>query len=680
MSTPKHRKPRKRFFGKVTAVAATLALAAGLTVAEAPTPASAHTVALSGVVECNIETEMQVITWTFRQTNTPDGVETDVKIMNYVASEWGAGQDESWVNAWFEHVNGRDVTTKTGNFESTVIQYLPGTATGVQNARMQIDYKSGYNSQYANGSVTLTGDCSDPDPTVITPTLEFTEPTCLAAGSVVKGQSDHYTWTETGPSSARVFTAHAVGNVELTKTTFGPYDLRRLTFASGECQPTLTVEAFCGGYTVTFYNPNNFPLSANFGYGDPTWVRPWSDTVIAEGPYAGLTFGKSFQAPYGGTLRNVQNGSESVTVYLDEDLGGGSVVVTYMVNSGSEQMAYILPQTVTVDTDCVPPVEGVYPNITVVSESCDYENNTIVPGSITVGEGEHVKSAQVYLVTDDGIVKQTDTTPAPYGTYTVIVVFDDDVIATSVDGWKVSPSSPNKASKTFVVEEAECQVDKPVATITDAQCVDGIAGSAEFSVAAGTGVTTTYRINNAGAWLDYTGPVTVQVGDEVDARHYAPDGYLFPNGKDMAWNYNLVVADPDCPLIVVETPPAPEAGAPTCTDPGYLPMLVNGEFYTAMYVPEPSDPAEPGVYTAAYTTIEGRTFESGTSVSYDLEVLAQLEGEKDCPTDKPEKPEEPNLAQTGTDAAGPVSILGAGMLLLGGLALVMRRRAVLNRV
>ena len=39
----------------------------------------------------------------------------------------------------------------------------------------------------------------------------------------------------------------------------------------------------CGEVTITFTNLNDFKLSANYGYGEPDWERPWSDTVINDG-------------------------------------------------------------------------------------------------------------------------------------------------------------------------------------------------------------------------------------------------------------------------------------------------------------------------------------------------------------------------------------------------------------
>lgn len=60
---------------------------------------------------------------------------------------------------------------------------------------------------------------------------DVTLPTCDADGSLILHQSPSYTWTETGPISARIATAEPVSEwvVLIAPTQFGPYDLARLT-------------------------------------------------------------------------------------------------------------------------------------------------------------------------------------------------------------------------------------------------------------------------------------------------------------------------------------------------------------------------------------------------------------------------------------------------------------------
>ena len=77
--------------------------------------------------------------------------------------------------------------------------------------------------------------CVTPPPTSVTPTLTYTPGTCSAVGTVVATNTSQYTWKASGPANATIETATAVGNVVLTKTIFGPYDLSKL---SGEACPT----------------------------------------------------------------------------------------------------------------------------------------------------------------------------------------------------------------------------------------------------------------------------------------------------------------------------------------------------------------------------------------------------------------------------------------------------------
>lgn len=121
---------------------------------------------------------------------------------------------------------------------------------------------------------------------------------------------------------------------------------------SGFRDATLTAQsAACGQVTVTLTNPYGFNLEADFGYGDPTQVRPYSDLVIRQGPYKDDTFGLYYEAP-NGTSFGVTNGTGSATLALPEDVEGGLATVTYRVKAGGEQQAYILPQTIQVVTNC----------------------------------------------------------------------------------------------------------------------------------------------------------------------------------------------------------------------------------------------------------------------------------------------------------------------------------------
>ena len=122
----------------------------------------------------------------------------------------------------------------------------------------------------------------------------------------------------------------------------------------------LTAESTaCGEVTMTFTNPYTFELSANGGFGEPTVERDWTNDTISEGPYEGQTFGLFYAGTdiseyEGGTIRNLAEGTATKTFNIVEDANGGSIEFGYFVKSGSEQSAYILPKTLTVNTDCVP--------------------------------------------------------------------------------------------------------------------------------------------------------------------------------------------------------------------------------------------------------------------------------------------------------------------------------------
>lgn len=68
-----------------------------------------------------------------------------------------------------------------------------------------------------------------PDTVPVDPAV-FTAPTCDAPGTLVGVDTQGYEWVRTGPDTAAVLTAHAIGEVTLTGTTvFGPYDLTQLS-------------------------------------------------------------------------------------------------------------------------------------------------------------------------------------------------------------------------------------------------------------------------------------------------------------------------------------------------------------------------------------------------------------------------------------------------------------------
>ena len=124
----------------------------------------------------------------------------------------------------------------------------PGTFVGTDTAQYSWartgDDDAAVLTATAIGNVTLTGttvygpedltqltgeECLGEQPIVVTPAV-FTAPTCEAVGTLAGVDTEFYTWVRTGPDSAAVLTATAVGEATLSGTTvFGPYDLTQLT-------------------------------------------------------------------------------------------------------------------------------------------------------------------------------------------------------------------------------------------------------------------------------------------------------------------------------------------------------------------------------------------------------------------------------------------------------------------
>ena len=78
----------------------------------------------------------------------------------------------------------------------------------------------------------LTGDqcfSEQPREVPVDPAVH-TAPTCVAGGSLAGVNTEDYVWIRTGPDTAAVMTATAIGEVTLTgQTVYGPYDLTKLT-------------------------------------------------------------------------------------------------------------------------------------------------------------------------------------------------------------------------------------------------------------------------------------------------------------------------------------------------------------------------------------------------------------------------------------------------------------------
>jgi len=147
--------------------------------------------------------------------------------------------------------------------------------------------------------IVCKGTTPDVEPVEVTPSLVFTPGTCQATGTVTPTASDDYTWEFSGPASARIVTFSAVGNVTLTQTVFGPYDVRQTDWNDPACQPEFTFVEQCttdGLFVELSYTNNSkwdrWPdysftgdtkVPTDYGSG-PTWntvkVTPGETKVI----------------------------------------------------------------------------------------------------------------------------------------------------------------------------------------------------------------------------------------------------------------------------------------------------------------------------------------------------------------------------------------------------------------
>lgn len=126
----------------------------------------------------------------------------------------------------------------------------------------------------------------------VTPKLEFTPGSCTAPGFVIATDTDDYTWSVSGPESARVYTASPKGDVELTQTVFGPYDLRQLSPENPVCPPIVTpadpkvqITSQClttGGASASVTPSNPFTPAPN------TVGTPASFLIVVDGEAQGI--------------------------------------------------------------------------------------------------------------------------------------------------------------------------------------------------------------------------------------------------------------------------------------------------------------------------------------------------------------------------------------------------------
>lgn len=241
------------------------------------TAAHAHTSDIKATTACVNGT--YEVTFTLTLAKVPEGATSTVEARTGTTSFQNNWTKSTW-NDW---------TPKAVNIPSTetIVTWktlLPGTTTG--NGPWEYAVTSWSDGVTPVKSDTraegLTGACHK----VVTPTLEFTPGTCDTPGTVTATDTDEYSWASSGPESARIYTASPKGNVELTKTVFGPYDLRQIPPTNPECPP-IVIEPDPGA-TITggcLEKGGSFlaaELSNNYTAGENTIGTPVSLDIVVD--------------------------------------------------------------------------------------------------------------------------------------------------------------------------------------------------------------------------------------------------------------------------------------------------------------------------------------------------------------------------------------------------------------
>ena len=214
--------------------------------------------------------------------------------------------------------------------------------------------------------IVCKGTTPDVEPVEVTPSLVFTPGTCQATGTVTPTASDDYTWEFSGPASARIVTFSAVGNVTLTQTVFGPYDVRQTDWNDPACQPEFTFVEQCttDGLFVELSYTNN-----------SKWDR-WPDYSFTGDTKVPTDYGSG---PTWNTVKVTPGETKVIWSYtFPEDYNGGTVDVWYQDILGAERDIDTAKVTVTLDTDCAEPL----PN---TSTSDNTDEVCVAPGDVEGG-------------------------------------------------------------------------------------------------------------------------------------------------------------------------------------------------------------------------------------------------------------------------------------------------------
>jgi LPXTG-motif cell wall-anchored protein len=226
----KEKKGESLLFSRFAIGAVAIAFGVGAIVAD-PTPdvSQAHTADMEAVAVCETN-GTYTVTFTLTLGNVPSGATALVEARTGSTSlqnNW----DRSSFNDW------ENILADVPSTQTTVswIRSLPGTTTG--NGPWEYAVTTWSNTTVVRSdaqAVGLTGDCT-PSPTPVTTSVVFTPGDCTSEGIAVLSVSDQYTWAESGDATARIFTASPVGNVTLTQSVFGPYNLSQLPADDPRC-------------------------------------------------------------------------------------------------------------------------------------------------------------------------------------------------------------------------------------------------------------------------------------------------------------------------------------------------------------------------------------------------------------------------------------------------------------
>ncbi|KJC63692.1 hypothetical protein [Agreia bicolorata] len=144
---------------RVVALAGTLPVVAMIGVANAPSSASASTLASSepsavvtGDAACTADGTYS-ITWTVHTSGIPDGDEAEVKVIT---------PENAWLYEWAQHSANHGLPALPPNASFTWVQTGVAGSTTTAHVTFQIDWHS--YSHDPEGVLTLTGDCTAPPP------------------------------------------------------------------------------------------------------------------------------------------------------------------------------------------------------------------------------------------------------------------------------------------------------------------------------------------------------------------------------------------------------------------------------------------------------------------------------------------------------------------------------------